>query len=150
MLVSVFGGRGKRLKSDRSWIGSMTTNREGLSDGKDECTPAIRNRASDGYQERVLVAAPKFRLAETLGGTAKPGWSPRKGRRLSPYFGASRVAIRPSLHTLTDPDANVWAHSASQFAGPDPNPHKTRTLNWQPSYPPHPRQRFRRRRRGNG
>jgi hypothetical protein len=73
----------------------MTTNREGLSDGKDECTPAIRNRASDGYQERVLVAAPKFRLAETLGGTAKPGWSPRKERRLSPFLGATRVATRP-------------------------------------------------------
>jgi len=30
-----------------------------------------------------------------LGGTAKPGWSPRKGRRLSPFLGASRVGIRP-------------------------------------------------------
>ena len=56
---------------------------------------ASRNRASDGYQERVLVAAPKFRLGEALGGTAKPGWSPRKGRRLSPFLGASRVTIRP-------------------------------------------------------
>jgi hypothetical protein len=26
------------------------------------------------------MAALEFRLAETLGGTAKPGWSPRKGR----------------------------------------------------------------------
>jgi|ERR1700689_905279 hypothetical protein len=50
---------------------------------KDECTPAIRNRASE-----------KFRLAEALGGTAKPGWSPRKGRRLSSFLGASSVAIR--------------------------------------------------------
>jgi hypothetical protein len=27
------------------------------------------------------MAPLEFRLAETLGGTAKPGWSPRKGRR---------------------------------------------------------------------
>ena len=27
------------------------------------------------------MSALEFRLAETLGGTAKPGWSPRKGRR---------------------------------------------------------------------
>jgi hypothetical protein len=45
--------------------------------------------------ERLRMAALKFRLAETLGGTAKPGWSPRKGRRLSSFLGASRVAIRP-------------------------------------------------------
>ena len=30
-----------------------------------------------------------------LGSTAKPGWSPRKERSLSPFLGASRVAIRP-------------------------------------------------------
>jgi hypothetical protein len=57
--------------------------------GKDECIPPIRNRTAAGYPERVRVAAMKFRLAETLGGTAKPGWSPRKGRRLSPFLGAS-------------------------------------------------------------
>jgi len=50
-------------------------NRAGLSDGKDECTPAIRNRAADGYPERVRVAPLEYPLAETLGGTAKPGWS---------------------------------------------------------------------------
>ena len=37
------------------------------------------------------MAALEFRLAETLGGTAKPGWSPTKGRRLSSFLGASRV-----------------------------------------------------------
>ena len=41
------------------------------------------------------MAALEFRLAETLGGPSKPGWSPRKGRRLSPFLGASRIAIRP-------------------------------------------------------
>jgi hypothetical protein len=70
-------------------------NREGLSDGKDECTPAIRNRAADGYLERVLVAALKFGLGEALGGTAKPGWSPRKGRRLSSFLGASEPCRNP-------------------------------------------------------
>jgi hypothetical protein len=72
-------------------------NRAGLSDGKDECTPAIRNRAADGYPERLRMAALEFRLAETLGGTAKPGWSPRKGRPLSSFLGASGVALR-SIH----------------------------------------------------
>jgi hypothetical protein len=42
-------------------------NQAGLSDGKDECTPAIRNRAADGYPERLRMAALEFRLAETLG-----------------------------------------------------------------------------------
>jgi hypothetical protein len=63
------------------WTGLSDDNRKGLSDGKAECTPAMRNRAADAYRERVRVAALEFRLAETLGGTAKPGWSPRKGRR---------------------------------------------------------------------
>jgi hypothetical protein len=40
--------------------------------------PAIRNRAADGYPERLRMAPLEFRLAETLGGTAKPGWSPRR------------------------------------------------------------------------
>jgi hypothetical protein len=58
ILVSVFAGRSrKRVKSDRSWIGSVTTIERGLSDGKDECTPAIRNSAADGYPERVRIAA---------------------------------------------------------------------------------------------
>jgi hypothetical protein len=37
--------------------------------------PQPRNR---GYPERVRMSVLEFRLAETLGGTAKPGWSPRK------------------------------------------------------------------------
>jgi hypothetical protein len=91
----VFGARArKRVKSSRSWIGSVDDNRAGLSDGKDECTLAIRNRAADGYPERLRMAALEFRLAETLGCTAKPGWSPRKGRPLSSFLGASRVVIR--------------------------------------------------------
>jgi hypothetical protein len=41
--------------------------RGGLSDGKDECTPAISNRAADSHSERVRMAPLEFRLAETLG-----------------------------------------------------------------------------------
>jgi hypothetical protein len=83
------------VKSDRSWIGSVTTIERAFPNGKDECTPAIRNRAADDYPERLRKAALEFRLAETLGGTPKPGWSPRKGRHLSPFLGGSGVAIRP-------------------------------------------------------
>jgi hypothetical protein len=57
----------------------VTTIERFLSDGKDECTPAIHNHAANGCPKRVRMSALEFRLAETLGGTAKPGWSPRKG-----------------------------------------------------------------------
>ena len=54
--------------------------------------PSHRNRIADGYPEQLRMAALEFRLAERLGGTAKPGWSPRKGRHfLSPFLGGSRV-----------------------------------------------------------
>jgi hypothetical protein len=61
------------VKSEPELAWHNDDNREGLSDGKDECTPSHPQRASDGYQERVRVAAPKFRFGEALGGTAKPG-----------------------------------------------------------------------------
>jgi hypothetical protein len=41
----------------------------------------MRNRAADAYRERVRTAALKFPIGRNAGGTAKPGWSPRKGRR---------------------------------------------------------------------
>jgi len=74
--------------------------RGGLSDGKDECTPAISNRAADSYPGRVRMARLEFRLAETLGGTPKQGWSPRKGWRLSlprrsPYRAELRLTASP-------------------------------------------------------
>jgi hypothetical protein len=55
----VFGGGGKRVKSARSWIwlsDDDPDDRGGLSDGKDECTPAISNRAADSCPERVRMA----------------------------------------------------------------------------------------------
>jgi hypothetical protein len=59
------GGVSGEIERELDWL--RDDNRAGFSDGKDECTPAFRNRAADGYPERVLVAALKFRLAETLG-----------------------------------------------------------------------------------
>lgn len=42
-------------------------------------------------ESECATAALELRLAETLGSTAKPGWSPRKGRHLSSFLGGSRV-----------------------------------------------------------
>ena len=50
-------------------------------------TPASANREASGH-------AFESRLAEKLGGTAKPGWRPRKGRRLSPFFGEAQRTLR--------------------------------------------------------
>jgi|SRR5580693_7180713 hypothetical protein len=94
----MFGGRSsKRVKSDRSWIGSVTTIERAFPNGKHECTPAIRNRAADDYPERLRVAALEYSgtIGRNAGGTAKPGWSRRKGRHLSPFLGGSGDAIRP-------------------------------------------------------
>ena len=85
------------MKSDRSWIGSVTTIERAFPNGKHECTPAIRNRAADDYPERLRVAALEYSgtIGRNAGGTAKPGWSRRKGRHLSPFLGGSGDAIRP-------------------------------------------------------
>ena len=93
----------------------MTTIERVLSDGKDECTPAIRKRTTDGYPERLRMAALEFRLAETLGDTAKPGWSPRKGRHLSPFLGGS-------VSTITIRRQVTYARrlAPSHFWGPSP------------------------------
>ena len=56
-----------------------------------ECNPAKPETTADGGVE-ASVHASSSDVAERLGGTAKPGWSPRKGRRLSTFLGASRVA----------------------------------------------------------
>jgi hypothetical protein len=70
--------------------------------------PASRNRAADGYPERQRRAALEFRLG---GGTAKRGWSPRKGRPLSSFLGESRVAIRPiNLRTRSFMPRCGWGH----------------------------------------
>ena len=56
----------------------------------------MRNRAADGYPERLRMAALEFRLAETLRGHGEDGMESEEGTAfLSPFLGASRVAIRP-------------------------------------------------------
>ena len=70
-------------------------NRAGLSDGKDECTPAIRNRAADRYRERVRMAALEFR-GRNAGGHGEAGMESEEGDGvLSSFLGAIRVAIPP-------------------------------------------------------
>ena len=54
-------------------------NRKGLSDGKAECTPAMRNRAADAYRERVRTPALEFRLAENAGGHGEAGMESEEG-----------------------------------------------------------------------
>jgi hypothetical protein len=66
--------------------------------------PSHPQPRSRGYPERVRMSALEFQLAETLGGTAKPGWSPRKGRRLSSFLGAGRnTADQPFLLSTQNP-----------------------------------------------
>ena len=82
------------MKSDPSWIGSVRTIERAFPRERTS-TPAIRNRAADGYPERVRKAALEFRLAETLGARlSRDGVRGRDGV-LSSFLGASRVAIRP-------------------------------------------------------
>ena len=54
-----------------------------------ECTPAKPETPADGEAEASGHAF-ESRLAEKLGGTAKPGWRPRKGRRLSSFLGEAK------------------------------------------------------------
>jgi hypothetical protein len=56
-------------------------NRKGLSDGKDECTPANRNRAAAAIQSECACRHSSSDWQKRRGSTVKPGWSPRKGRR---------------------------------------------------------------------
>ncbi|MGA8620669.1 MAG: hypothetical protein WB660_19355 [Candidatus Sulfotelmatobacter sp.] len=57
----------------------MTTIERFLSDGKDECTPAIRNHAANGCPKRVRMSALEFGLAETLGGHGEAGMESEEG-----------------------------------------------------------------------
>src|ERR1700683_3654674 len=70
-----------------------------------------QNGAVDSYPKRVRMAALEFRLAETLGGTPKQGWSPRKGWRLSPFLGAARIAESYDLPPITHLVRNSGVHS---------------------------------------
>jgi|GEM_PF-813217 len=73
--TALAGGEGKQLLADSvlkirdtlelDWLSN--DNRASLSDGKDECTPAIRNRGADGYPERVHVAALEYHWQKRWG-----------------------------------------------------------------------------------
>jgi hypothetical protein len=76
----------------------------------------MRNPGADGYPERLALRRSSSDWQKRWG-HVEAGMESEERTAFEPFFGASCVAIRPSLHTLTDPDANVWAHSASQFAG---------------------------------
>jgi hypothetical protein len=79
---------------------SMTTIERALPIERGECTPAKSETTADGDSETDML---KYRLEERLGGTAKPGWSPRKGRRLSTFLGAGHVA-----NGLCRPDGRLF------------------------------------------
>ena len=54
-----------KIGPELDWLSD--DNRAGLSDGKDECTPAIRNRAADGYPERVRMGALEYHWQKRWG-----------------------------------------------------------------------------------
>ena len=66
------------MKSDRSWIGSVTTIERAFR-WKERVHPSHPQPRSRGYPERVRMSALEFRLAETLGGTAKAGMESEEG-----------------------------------------------------------------------
>jgi hypothetical protein len=73
----VQGRETREIGPELDWLSD--DNRAGLSDGKGECTPAIRNRAADGHPERLRMAALEFRLAETLRGHGEAGMESEEG-----------------------------------------------------------------------
>jgi hypothetical protein len=57
---SVWGGRVKRVKSNRSWVGSVTTIEQAFPmEGASAPQPST-HRAADGYPERPLTALPNY------------------------------------------------------------------------------------------
>ena len=92
------------MKSDRSWIGSVTRIERAFPLERTSAPQPSATAQADGYPEQPRIAAVEFRFAETLGGTAKPGWSPRKGRRFEflprrkPCRNTADQAILPSIN----------------------------------------------------
>jgi hypothetical protein len=92
----VFGRRArKRVKSDRSWIGSVTATNPGLPI---ERTSA---RQPSANAQTMAIRAPedggtRLPLGRNAGGLAEAGMESEEGTAfLSPFLGASRVAIQP-------------------------------------------------------
>ncbi len=77
----MFGGRArKRVKSDRSWIGSVTTIKRAFPTERTSA-PQPSATAQPRVPRATAHGGARVPIGRNAGGTAKPGWSPRKGRR---------------------------------------------------------------------
>ena len=82
-----------KIGPELDWLSD--DNRAGLSDGKDECTPAIRNRAAAATQSECACRHSSSDWQKRWGARrSRDGVRGRDGV-LSSFLGASRVAIRP-------------------------------------------------------
>ena len=63
----MFDARVPTREAHRGWIGSVTTIERAVSMESTSGPQPCRNRAADGYPERLRMAALEFRLSETLG-----------------------------------------------------------------------------------
>ena len=74
----MFGGKAhKRVKSNRSSIGSVTTIERAFPMERTSALPV--NRAADGYLERVRISALEFQLARGMGGHGEAGMESEEG-----------------------------------------------------------------------
>ena len=78
----------KGVKSEQSWIGSLDDKNRVALAMKTASAPQQNSKLVDAAMPR-LVCGTGLPIGGDAGGTAKRGWSPRKGRRLSPFLGAS-------------------------------------------------------------
>ncbi len=74
----MFGGKAhKRVKSNRSSIGSVTTIERAFPMERTSALPV--NRAADGHLERVRISALEFQLARGMGGHGEAGMESEEG-----------------------------------------------------------------------
>jgi hypothetical protein len=77
--VCLVGGR-NRVKTDRSWIGSVTTIERAFR-WKGRVHPSHPQPRSRRLPRATAHGGTRVPIGRNAGGTAKPRWSPRKGRR---------------------------------------------------------------------
>jgi hypothetical protein len=96
----VFGGKAhKRVKSNRSSIGSVTTIERAFPMERTSALPV--NRAADGHLERVRISALEFQLARGMGGHGEAGMESEEGtafeslprRKLCRKYGRSALLV---------------------------------------------------------
>ena len=75
----MFGGRGKRseIGPELDWLND--DNREGLSDGKDECTPAIRKPRSRRLPRATAHGGTGVPIGRNAGGHVEAGMESEEG-----------------------------------------------------------------------